>query len=421
MSKEGSKFRVGLGVCGGIAAYKAVEVLRGLQKAGCDVAVCMTRHATEFVQPLTFRALTGEYVLVDDYASDNPDPIAHINFSQNLDAFLIVPATANVLAKFANGIADDFLTSAYLAANAPVIVAPAMNTEMWNKPATQRNIAALKADGVRFIEPVSGELACKTIGTGKLEDVDLIVRQTLAVLGGATNETRNMIDPFSQSAPVANRDLEGERILITTGGTREAIDPVRYISNHSSGKMGFAIAQEAADRGAEVMVVMGSVSIAPPDNVKVIKAVSAAEMHLAVTQHIDEATVFIGAAAVADYRPKFAAESKIKKTEQNTLTIELEPTVDILSEVAHNRAPGLLVVGFAAETNDVISYARGKLERKNLDMIVANDVTEVGAGFGSDDNKAAILTRSETIALPLMPKIELATHILNAVLKLRNA
>ncbi|NJM52058.1 MAG: bifunctional phosphopantothenoylcysteine decarboxylase/phosphopantothenate--cysteine ligase CoaBC, partial [Blastocatellia bacterium] len=239
-------FRVGLGVSGGIAAYKAIEVLRGLQKAGCDVQVCMTRHATEFIQPLTFRALTSKYVLVDDYAPDNPDPIAHINFSQNIDLLIVVPATANVIAKFANGIADDFLTSTYLATNCPVLIAPAMNTEMWNKPATQRNIEQLKKDGVQFVEPVAGRLACETVGTGKLEDVEKIVETALKFF---TTETQR------------HGDLKGEKILITTGGTREAIDPVRFISNHSSGKMGFAVAEEAMKRGAEVTVVVGAVSV----------------------------------------------------------------------------------------------------------------------------------------------------------------
>jgi phosphopantothenoylcysteine decarboxylase/phosphopantothenate--cysteine ligase len=397
------KFRVGLGVSGGIAAYKAIEVLRGLQKAGCDVSVCMTKHATEFIQPLTFRALTNKYVLVDDYAADNPDAIAHINFSQNIDLLLVVPATANIIAKFANGIADDFLTSTYLASNCPVLIAPAMNTEMWNKPATQRNIEQLKKDGVQFVEPVAGRLACETVGTGKLEDVEKIVETALKVL---TAETQR------------SRDFEGEKILITTGGTREAIDPVRFISNHSSGKMGFAIAEEAAKRGAYVTVIVGAVSVKPPENVKIINAVSAQKMHEAVMQNLADKTVYIGAAAIADYRPKAIAENKIKKNDES-LTIELERTTDILSEVSKKRHDGLLVVGFAAETNDVITYARSKMERKNLDMIVANDVTKKGAGFGSDANQATIITRENSIELPLMSKNELSNKILNGIILLR--
>lgn len=403
MSERNREFRIGLGVCGGIAAYKAVEVLRLLQKAGCKVRVAMTRHATEFVRPLTFSALTGEYVIVDDYDPQNPDPIAHVNFSQNIDLLLIVPATANTIAKLANGIADDFLSSTYLASDAPVMIAPAMNVSMWNHPATQRNIAALKADGVHFADPVAGELACKTVGTGKLEDVENIAAQALSMLR-------------SQGAP---QDLAGETLLITVGGTREAIDPVRFISNHSSGKMGFAVASAASARGASVIAVYGAVSVAPPPGIDVVRAISAAEMHDAVMARSTDATIFIGAAAVADFRPKAVASGKIKKTANDSLTIELEKTADILSSVAAARAPGQIIVGFAAETNDVIEYARSKMEKKGLDMVVANDVTKAGAGFNSDDNIATIITRNDAIELSLMPKRELADRILDEILALR--
>src|SRR3954465_4385230 len=255
------KFRIGLGVTGGIAAYKAVEVMRLLQKSGCEVSVAMTRHGTEFVKPLTFRALTDKHVIVDDYDPENPDPIAHINFSQNIDLLLIVPATANTIAKFANGVADDFLSSTYLATTAAVMIAPAMNTTMWEQPATQRNVERLKADGVHFVEPVAGELACKTVGTGKLEDVENIVAQAISLLNAKTQRGKD-----------AKRDLTGERFLITVGGTREAIDPVRFISNHSSGKMGFAVAEAAAARGANVTVVAGVTKVGAPNHVKVIEA-----------------------------------------------------------------------------------------------------------------------------------------------------
>jgi phosphopantothenoylcysteine decarboxylase/phosphopantothenate--cysteine ligase len=409
---DNRKFRVGLGVSGGIAAYKAIEVLRGLQKAGCEVEVCMTRHATEFVQPLTFRALTEKYVLVDDYEPGNPDPIAHINFSQNIDLLLVVPATANVIAKFAGGIADDFLTSTYLASTAPVLIAPAMNTTMWFQPATQRNIARLKEDGVHFVEPVSGRLACETVGVGKLEEVDNIVAQALELLNGKQKTENGFV-------AVKSNDLQGEKILITTGGTREAIDPVRFVSNHSSGKMGFAIAAEAAARGAEVTVVVGAVSVPPPENVKIINALSARTMHEAVMENLPAATVYIGAAAVADYRPKLAAETKIKKTSES-MTIEFERTKDILADVSGSRQNGLLVIGFAAETNDVVAYARAKMERKNLDMIVANDVTRQGAGFGSDQNQATIITNDTTVELPLISKQELAGRILDEIRILRD-
>ena len=421
MNESKPKFVVGLGVCGGIAAYKAVEVLRLLQKSGCEVRVAMTAHATEFVQPLTFRALTDRYVLVDDYAPENPDPIAHINFSQTIDLLLIVPATANVLAKFANGVADDFLTSTYLASTAPVLVAPAMNTTMWENAATQRNIAQLKKDGVHFVEPISGELACKTVGTGKLEDVENIVAQALNLLVPSPKSQVSSENKLGTlDLELGTQDFLSEKILITVGGTREAIDPVRFISNHSSGKMGFAVAEAAAKRGALVTVVCGVTTVEPPENVEIIRAVSAEEMFRAVMGKLPEATVFIGAAAVADYRPKNIADAKIKKTNQNFLTLELEKTPDILSNVSNNRHDGLLVVGFAAETNDVLNYARSKMSKKNLDLVVANDITKAGAGFNADTNIATIISRDATIDLPLMAKRELADKILDEVIKLRD-
>jgi phosphopantothenoylcysteine decarboxylase/phosphopantothenate--cysteine ligase len=423
MSINGSepKKRVGLGVCGGIAAYKAIEVLRLLQKAGCEVDVAMTRHATEFIAPLTFRALTGRYVIVDDYDAENPDPIAHVNFSQNLDLLLVVPATANVLAKFANGIADDFLTSTFLASTAPVLVAPAMNATMWDKPATRRNVAQLKTDGVRFVEPVAGELACKTVGTGKLDDVENIARQALGLLGVAFDAGTASSAPAPETPAAGGRpqNLKNEHILITVGGTREAIDPVRFISNHSSGKMGFAIAEAARSRGAWVTCVCGSVSVAAPDGVETVRAESAEEMLREVRKYLSGATVFIGAAAVADYRPRSVAAEKIKKSEVDSLTLELERTPDILATVSETRNTHLLVVGFAAETTDVEGYARKKMERKNLDMIVANDVSLDGQGFGSEYNAAVILTRRGETHLPLQSKREMAERILDSILELR--
>ena len=418
---ERKKYRVGLGVAGGIAAYKAVEVLRLLQKSGCDVRVAMTKHATEFVQPLTFRALTEFQVLVDDYAPENPDPIAHINFSQNIDLLLIVPATANVIGKFANGIADDFLSSTYLASTAPVLIAPAMNTTMWENAATQRNIEQLKNDGVQFVEPVTGELACKTVGTGKLEDVENIVAQALKIL--SSQQSALSFKPESSHSALhipQSKDLLEEKILITVGGTREAIDPVRFISNHSSGKMGFALAQAATERGAKVTVVAGVTSVEPPENVKLIRAISAEEMHRAVMNELKGATVFVGAAAVADYRPAKKAATKIKKTEA-ILNLQLEKTPDILADVSENRHGGLLVIGFAAETDDVLNYARSKMEKKNLDLVVANDITKKGAGFDTDTNIATILRRDEggKIELPLMSKREMADKILDEMVRLR--
>ena len=413
-----AKYRIGLGVTGGIAAYKAVEVMRLLQKSGCEVSVAMTRHATEFVQPLTFRALTDKHVIVDDYDPENPDPIAHINFSQNIDLLLIVPATANIIGKFANGVADDFLSSTYLATTAPVMIAPAMNTTMWEQPATQRNVAQLRKDGVHFVAPVAGELACKTVGTGKLEDVENIVSQALNLLNAKTQ--RGKAAKAAEDPRPKTQDLKGESLLITVGGTREAIDPVRFISNHSSGKMGFAVAEAAASRGASVTVVAGATTVEPPANVNVIRAMSASEMHAAVKTELSSATIFVGAAAVADYAPANAANAKIKKDGRDVMTLELKKTPDILAEVSKNRHNGLLVVGFAAETNDAIGYARSKMEKKALDIVVANDITKDGAGFNTDTNIATILTRSgDEIELPLMSKRELADKILDEVVKLR--
>src|SRR5215467_150711 len=267
-----SKKNIALGVCGGIAAYKAVEVLRGLQKAGCTVRVAMTKRACEFVQPLTFRALSGSHVIVDDYAPDNPDPIAHITFSQTVDLLIVAPATANIIAKFANGVADDFLSSTYLACTAPVLIAPAMNTTMLEHPATQRNLQQLRADGVHFVEPDAGEMACGTIGPGRLSEPERIVAAALEILSGV-------------------KDLAGERFLITVGATREEIDPVRFISNRSSGRMGFALAEAALRRGAEVTVVTGVTTVEPPAGVRVVKALSAEEMLKAVASEAGKASV----------------------------------------------------------------------------------------------------------------------------------
>ena len=399
--------KVALGVCGGIAAYKAVEVLRGLQKAGCSVRVAMTRRACEFVQPLTFRALSGSHVVVDDYAPDNPDPIAHITFSQTADLLIVAPATANIVAKFANGIADDFLTSTYLACSAPVLMAPAMNTTMWKHPATQRNLQQLRADGVHLIEPDAGEMACGTIGPGRLSEPDRIVAAALGILGK------------SRSAPA--KDLAKERFLITVGATREEIDPVRYISNRSSGRMGFAIAEAALRRGGEVTLVCGVTTAVPPSGVRIVNATSASEMSDAVARERANATVFIGAAAIADYRPTQRAEQKIKKS-QDSLTLTLERTPDVLSEVAASRANGMLVIGFAAETENVLDNARTKLQSKNLDAIIANDVSRENSGFDSSNNAITIITNNsaDPVELPLLPKSEVADRILDVIVKLRS-
>ncbi len=398
--------RVALGVSGGIAAYKAAEILRGLQRAGCSVRVGMTKRACEFVTPLTFRALSGQHVVVDDYAPDNPDPIAHITFSQTVDLFVVAPATANIIAKFANGIADDFLTSTYLASNAPILIAPAMNTTMWNHPATQRNLTRLRADGVRVVEPDAGEMACGTFGPGRLSDPSIIVAAALGIL-------REALQPKAS-------DLKGERILITAGATREEIDPVRFFSNRSSGRMGFALAEAARARGAEVTIVAGATTAAPPAGVRLLRALSVEEMHAAVMRESAGASVLIAAAAVSDYRPALRAESKIKKSAE-PLMLMLEPTPDILADVSRARHRGLLVVGFAAETDNVLEHARQKLQRKNLDAIVANDITREGAGFDTETNVVTLLTRdrAQPFELPLMSKLEVAHRILDEVARLR--
>lgn len=393
--------KVALGVSGGIAAYKAIEVLRGLQRAGCDVRVAMTKRACEFIQPLTFRALSGSHVVVDDYAPDNPDPIAHITFSQSVDLFVIAPATANIIAKFAHGIADDFITSTYLASTAPILVAPAMNTTMLLHPATQRNLAQLRADGVTIVEPDAGEMACGTIGPGRLSEPQQIVNAALEILKSART-----------------RDLDGERMLITVGATREEIDPVRFISNRSSGTMGYAIAEAAKARGAEVTVVAGVTTAAVPAGVKLISVRSAAEMADAVEHEIQKATIFIGAAAVADYRPSNVAEQKIKKSEK-TLTLTLERTTDILAQVAASRTNGLIVIGFAAETENLLANAQQKLKSKNLDAVVANDVTRVDAGFDTPTNAVTIVTKDKVLELPLMAKTAVAHRVLDVASELR--
>ena len=396
-----TKNNIALGVCGGIAAYKAVEVLRGLQRAGCAVRVAMTRRACEFVQPLTFRALSGSHVIVDDYAPDNPDPIAHITFSQTVDLLIVAPATANMIAKFANGVADDFLSSTYLACTAPVLIAPAMNTTMLEHPATQRNLDRLRADGVHFVEPDAGEMACGTIGPGRLSEPERIVGAALEILKGS-------------------KDLAGERFLITVGATREEIDPVRFISNRSSGRMGFALAEAALRRGGEVTLVAGTTTVNPPSGARVVRALSADEMSHVVRQEMVNHSVFIGAAAIADYRPAQRAEQKIKKSEDQ-ITLTLERTPDVLSQVAASRQNGMLVIGFAAETENVLENARDKLQRKNLDAIVANDVTREDSGFDSATNAITIITkdRNDAVELPLLSKREAADRILDVIVQLR--
>ena len=363
----------------------------------------MTRRACEFVQPLTFRAISGSHVIVDDYAPDNPDPIAHITFSQTIDLLLVAPATANIIAKFANGVADDFLTSTYLACTTPILVAPAMNTTMWQHPATQRNLEQLRADGIHIVEPDAGEMACGTFGPGRLSEPERIVTAALELLN-------------------LKKDLAGERFLITVGATREEIDPVRFISNRSSGRMGFALAEAALKRGGDVTVVAGITTVDPPAGVRMVRALSAAEMDQAVARESQNASVFIGAAAIADYRPSQRADQKIKKTE-DSVTLTLERTPDVLRNVAAARHNGMLVIGFAAETENVIENAREKLRSKKLDAIVANDVTKHDSGFDSRTNAITIITaqNNNPLELPTLSKSEAANRILDVIVSLRSA
>ena len=394
--------KVALGVSGGIAAYKAAEVVRLLQERGIRVQVIMTRAAQEFIRPLTFAALSGEKVITDMFAAGAEPPnldsaVEHIAVAQAIDALVVVPATADVLGKFAQGIANDFLTTLYLATTAPVVVAPAMNVNMWNHPATQANLEILRQRGVRIVEPGSGYLACGMTGPGRLAENDLIVAAVMEALG-------------------ASQELAGETVLITAGPTREKIDPVRYISNRSSGRMGYALAEAALRRGARVLLVSGPTSLTPPGAAEVTCVESAEQMRQAVMKLLPEASVVIKTAAVSDYRPKAAASQKIKRT--GPLSLELEPTADILAEIARHKK-SQLIVGFAAETQNALENARKKLSSKSLDAIVVNDVSREGVGFDSDRNAVTIITPEEVVEVPETTKWEVAQRVLDQVVRLR--
>ncbi|HVZ83669.1 MAG TPA: bifunctional phosphopantothenoylcysteine decarboxylase/phosphopantothenate--cysteine ligase CoaBC [Terracidiphilus sp.] len=392
--------RVTVGVSGGIAAYKAAELVRALQRQALEVHVVMTGAATRFIQPLTFSALTGHKVVTSlwEEASREESSIEHIGEAQWTDALVVAPATANILAKFAQGIADDFLTTMYLATQAPVLVAPAMNVNMWEHPATQANLEILRQRGVRVIEPGAGDLACGMVGTGRMAEPDAIADAVLNALG-------------------RRHDMAGEIVLVTAGGTREALDPVRFLGNRSSGKMGYALAEAAQSRGARVILVSGPSSLYPPAHCEVIKVTTADQMRTAVLERMDEATMVVKAAAVADYKPVHPSEQKLKRT--GPLTLELAPTEDILAEVVRRRKPGQLIVGFAAETENRMENGRAKLLRKGADAIVVNDVSGEGVGIDADNNAATFLTASTAIELHEMPKRKLADRILDEVLALR--
>jgi len=397
--------RITLGVTGGVAAYKAAELVRRLQQDAFTIQVVMTRGAREFVTPLTFAALTGQKVVTDLFAETGGEAnlesaIEHIAVAQRTDILLVAPATADILAKFARGIADDFLTTLYLASTAPVVMAPAMNVNMWNHAATQENVETLRARGVKIVDPDEGYLACGMTGAGRLAGQEAIVAAVHKALH-------------------AVRDLAGESVLVTAGPTRENVDPVRYLTNRSSGKMGYAIAAAAARRGAHVILVSGPTSLEVPAGVERIDVQSAEEMYRAVLDKIATCSIAIFAAAVADYRPAEPNGQKIKRNSQ-PLTLSLEPTPDILGSVARNKGERFLV-GFAAETEDVAENARKKLAAKNADLIVANDVSAEGAGFDRDTNIVTLFSfDGHDLALPRMTKPEVAQRILDEVTRLRS-
>jgi len=401
--------KIALGVTGGVAAYKAAELVRRLQQEKLDVQVVMTRSAREFITPLTFAALTGKKVITEMFGPEGAESsanvesaIEHIAVAQRIDLLLVAPATADILAHFAQGIAHDFLTTLYLATKAPVMVAPAMNVNMWEHPATQENLQKLRARGVHVVDPDEGYLACGMTGSGRLAATEAIVEKVRLVLG-------------------LRRDFEGQTVLVTAGATREDLDPVRFLTNRSSGKMGYALAEAASRRGARVILVSGPTDLAVPEGVDWVPVRSAENMRGAVRERAAEANVIIMAAAVADYRPAAAQQQKIKRGE-GRITLDLEPNPDILAELgresAQQRARRILV-GFAAETTALAENARSKLARKGADMIVANDVTQEGAGFDTDTNIVTLFTRDggET-ALPKLPKFEVANRILDRVFEL---
>ena len=400
MPSEMKKPCVVLGVTGGIAVYKACELLRLLQKRGIDVFVVMTQNACRFVAPLTFETLSGHPVAVDTFDRPQTWEVEHIALAKRADLFLIAPATANIMGKMACGIADDMLSTTVMATRAPVLVAPAMNTGMWENAAVQQNVKTLRARGVEIVAPVSGHLACGDSGAGKLEDVAVIAERACELL-------------------FAKKDMEGLRVMVTAGPSREALDPVRYISNRSSGKMGYAIAQAAQKRGAVVTLLSGPVAIEAPQGVKLVPFTTTQELLDRASELAQEQDVLIQAAAPADYRAKEIAPQKIKKQGGEPMTFTLVENPDVAATLGKAKRSGQVFVGFAAETNDVLAHARDKLARKNLDMIVANDVTRPGAGFDVDTNIVTLITKDGQEALPMMSKAEVAQRILDRALALR--
>ena len=385
-----------LGVTGGIAAYKSAALVSRLRHLGAQVSVIMTRNATEFVAPMTFQTLSARPVVTDTFRTPETWNVEHVALAQRAEIFVIAPATANIMAKMAAGIADDMLSTTVLATKAPVLLAPAMNTGMWTAKATQENLRVLKSRGIYTVGPGSGKLACGDTGDGRMSEPEEIIRAMEEIL-----EVR--------------RDLEGKRVLITAGATRERMDPVRYMTNDSSGKMGFALAEAARDRGARVTAVHGGVTVPVPGGVQEIAVESAMELYDVMMKEAPEHDIVIQAAAVSDYRFETVAEEKIKHHGQKKLTVTLVENPDIAQAVGERKKPGQILVGFAAETENVIAHAEEKLKKKNLDMIVANDVTRPGAGFHVDTNIASLITREGITELPLQTKREMADRILDRI------
>jgi len=397
MSLEGKN--VVLGVTGGIAAYKACELCSRLRKAGAQVYVIMTKNACEFVAPLTFETLSNHPVVTDTFKRPDTWEVEHIALAKRADLFVIAPATANIMAKMAHGIADDMLSTTVLATRAPVLIAPAMNTGMWENIATKANVETLKARGVHFVGPDGGYLACGDSGAGRMSEPVAIFE-----------EIEKILNP--------QNDLEGLNILVTAGPTRENLDPVRYITNRSSGKMGYAIAEAAAERGAQVTLVTGPVQLPVPKGVKGVSILSTQDLYDRMMELCDSQDIIIQAAAPADFTPAVVADQKIKKQGDGDLTLTLKQTPDVAAAVGRRKKPGQTLIGFAAETHQVLEHAQGKLQKKSLDMIVANDVTAAGAGFDVDTNIVTFVTHEGMETMPCMKKLEVADELLTRALDL---
>ncbi len=390
-----------LGVTGGIAAYKSASLASLLVKSGAEVHVIMTEHAANFINPITFESLTGRKCITDTFDRNFEFKVEHVALAKKADLIIVAPATANIIAKLAHGLADDMLTTTILASKAPKLIAPAMNTGMYENPVTQDNLALLRRYGMKIISPASGRLACGDIGAGKMEEPEVIFEHIL-------------------SACACSKDMSGIKVLVTAGPTQEALDPVRFLSNHSSGKMGYSIAKACMLRGAKVTLVTGRTSLKPPVFVDVIPVVSAGDMYDAVISRSDSMDIIIKAAAVADYRPSTIAEEKVKKADSQ-LCLSLERTRDILKYLGEHKKPSQFLCGFSMETENMLDNSIKKLNTKNLDMIVANNLKVPGAGFKADTNIVTMITHDEVTELPIMDKEEVAFHILDKILSLRDS